>query len=325
MTTNRSRPHALPPIVAYDLSEWQGYLLPLIAPTLYRIPLTPGERATHILEQIPPEFRGLFAFHIDLTASSCCPEDRPGLVRELNARGIGTINANVVDISKRYVQSVCRRAGLNTTAVSQSGDPRELLIVKTNRNYGGKPEAHSSPAVQEAFAISPQPIHDTPDHGYLVLYRHEVPPEVWHDSEQVVERYIENKDQLFYRAYFVLNRVAISEGHEKALIKTIGRAERRRLILFCTDPTGEVNTDVPADLQPAVDAMLRFTKITAMQFGCLDILRDDQGRYFVIDMNATPHWGAQTAFRIIHHLSLAAQLPSAKLPVGLRLGGFSIH
>jgi hypothetical protein len=290
-------------MLAYDWSMWRGYLLPLVAPDAHRICAIPGETTAQIVARSPSGFEGVFGFHIDLTTCSRCPNDRGTLKSELAHLGISTLNVHIVDISKRFVQGVCRRAGLNTTEAAKEGDPSELLIVKTNRNYGGRPEAKLSSELREAFEVSEEATHDGPDHGYVVVPRIRVPLAAWNNPASVVERFVENDRYVFYRAYFLRHRFAISEGRERALIKTIGRAERLRLVLFSTEMAGNIVGDIPADLQSATDALLRFTRMTSMEFGCLDILRDQEDQFYIVDMNATPHWGAETEFRIIDHLA----------------------
>lgn len=291
------------PVMAYDLSHWQGFLLPVVVPSTSRMTVVVGESTNDILGRLPANFSGAFAFHINLTDSSRCPESRTELVAELHSRGIQTLNADVLDISKRFVQAACRRAGLMTTTAPPEGDASELLIVKTNRNYGGVPEARLSGDDLDTLAISPHAIHKQPDHGYLVAPRRDVPAAAWDDPNFVVERYIENRSQLFYRIYVLCNRFAISEGRERAWVKTIGRSDRQRLLLFSVDSAGQIDATVPPDLQPAIDAVLRFVSLTGMDFGCVDMMRDDDGRFYIVDMNTTATWGSETEVRIIQHLA----------------------
>ncbi len=291
------------PVVAYDLSHWQGFLVPVVVPGTSRMPVVVGETNDDILKRLPDNFTGSFAFHINLTDASRCPENRADLVAHLHSRGIQTLNADVVDISKRFVQAACRRAGLRTTTAPREGDASELLIVKTNRNYGGVPEARLSSDDLDALAISVHAIYKQPDHGYVVAPRRDVPAAAWDDANLVVERYIENKAQLFYRVYVLCNRFAISEGRERAWVKTIGRSERQRLLLFSVDAAGVIDATVPQDLRPAIDAVLSFVSVTGMDFGCVDMMRDDEDRFYIVDMNATATWGSETEVRIVEHLA----------------------
>lgn len=291
------------PVLAYDLSHWRGFLLPVVVPDTARMNVVVGESKDEILERIPANFTGTFAFHINLTDASRCPQDRARLVVDLHSRGIRTLNAAVVDISKRSVQAACRRAGLRTTTAQCEGDASEVLIVKTNRNYGGVPEARLSSDDLDTLGTPVQAICKQSDHGYLVAPRGDLPAAAWEDENLVVERYIENESQLFYRVYILCDRFALSEGRERARIKTIGRSDRQRLLLFSVDATGHVDAAIPPDLEPAVDAVLRFVSVTGMDFGCIDVLRDDSDHFYIVDMNTTATWGAETEVRIIEHLA----------------------
>lgn len=297
------RPPLSLPLLAYDLSHWQGFLLPVVIPGASRLNLIVGESTDQILGRIPRDFTGAFAFHINLTDSSRCPHDRASLVAQLRARGIQTLNAAIVDISKRFVQHSCRRAGLATVTAPREGDASEVLIVKTNRNYGGVPEARLSGDELDALMIPLHAINRQADHGYLVAPRGDLPAGVWDDPNLVVERYIENESRLFYRVYFLCNRFAVSEGSENARVKTIGRSVRQRLLLFSVDAAGNLDADVPADLLPAVHAVFGFVAETGMDFGCLDVMRDDDGGFYIVDMNTTATWGGEKEFRIIKHLA----------------------
>jgi len=299
----RARHPVALPVLAYDLSHWRGFLLPVVIPTTLRLSVVVGESNSDILERIPADFTGTFAFHINLTDSSACPRDRAGLLAQLHARGIGILNAGPVDISKRFVQAACQRAGLRSTLASRQGDPSEVLIVKTDRNYGGIPEARLSRDDLNTLAISAYAIDKQPDHGYVVAPRRDLPVAVWDDPSRVVERYIENQSQLFYRIYLLGNRCAISEGREQAWVKTIGRSQRQRLVLFSIDPAGKIDGAIPPDLQTAVSAVLDFVSVTELDFGCLDLMRDDSGNFYIVDMNTTATWGAETEVRIIEYLA----------------------
>jgi hypothetical protein len=291
------------PVLAYDLSRWQGFLLPVVIPSTSRLAVVVGESKDEIIQRIPKDFTGAFAFHINLTDSSRCPHGRAELVADLRARGIRTLNDKVVNISKRFVQAACQRAGLRTTTAHRQGDASEVLIVKTNRNYGGVPEARLSGEDLAALNTSAHTIYKQPDHGYLVGPRRDLPAAAWNDPNLIVERYIENRSRLFYRIYILCDRFALSEGREYASVKTIGRSDRQRLLLFSVDEVGNIDAAVPADLQPAIDAALSFVNLTGMDFGCLDMMRDDSDCFYIVDMNTTATWGTETETRIIEHLA----------------------
>jgi len=287
--------------VAYDLSGWSGFLLPTLLPSCARLAAEPSDSWERIRDRLPPDV-GAFVFHVNLTDSSRCPADRAALARFLRSRGVRVLNDRVTDISKRHVQSLCATHGLPITRASKSGPPDELLIVKTDRNYGGKPEIELDTAVCAAYEIDAREVDPAPDHGYRVLPRRETEPSVWADRSLLVERFVANPEDLFYRVYFIGRHIAISEGCEHAPVKTIGRAERRRLLLFRGDESEAFGAGAPPDMRRLVDVTVRFIRAASMDFGCLDVVRDADGEFYVIDMNATPHWGAETERRILDFL-----------------------
>jgi hypothetical protein len=286
-------------LVAYDLSEWSGYLLPTLLPSCARLTAEASDSWETVRDRLPPDV-GTFVFHIDLTDSSRCPAGRAELVRFLRGRGARILNGGVTDISKRHLQAVCAAHGLPVTRASPSGPADEPLIVKTNRNYGGKPEAELDAALRAAYAVDAREVVHAKDHGYRVLPRAEVEPSVWADEGLIVERFVANPEDLFYRVYFIGRHVAISEGREHGPVKTIGRAERRRLLLFRADESESYAA--PAHLRRLVEVTVRFIRAASMDFGCLDVVRDAGGEFYVIDMNATPHWGAEKETRILDFL-----------------------
>jgi hypothetical protein len=292
-------------VVAYDLSGWIGFLLPTIVPAIHRIIARPGESCDEVFHAVPPNTRA-FVFHIDLTDSAQCPHERTRLIEKLQRSGIRVLNGSVTDISKTFVQSICAANGLNVTRAPRHGLATERVVVKTDRNHGGKPEGALDVVQRAALNIDSRQVWHRPDHGYVVSTRQSIPTQVWDDSAFVVERYIENPDDLFYRVYLIDHYVAISEGCEHALMKTIGRAERRRLLLLQKDNMELTEATVPLDLHPLVQEVLGFVRATNLDFGCLDVARDGAGRFYVIDMNSTPHWGREREYRIIEHLAHGA-------------------
>jgi hypothetical protein len=304
MANDENKPTVPEPLIAYDLSEWQEWLLPVIFPAAIRESAVPNETASDILQRIPADFGGTFAFHIDLTFAASCPHRRGDLLLRLAQRGIRTLNADILDISKRFVQAACWRAALNTTSTTRGGDPNEVLIVKTNLNCGGTQEADLPAATREALLIPYVHAHREVDHRYLVLKRAEVPEGAWDADDLVVERYISNSQEVFYRAYLLCNRYAILEFWDKEAVKTLDhdQAECLRIVLFTVNSRGKPHGEIPRDLWSAADAVVRFAWATRMEFGCLDLARDNEGHFYITDMNSTPH-GAETDPSIITHLS----------------------
>jgi hypothetical protein len=50
-------------------------------------------------------------------------------------------------------------------------------------------------------------------------------------------------------------------------------------------------------------AVTKFVEHVALDFGAIDIVEDDHGRVYIIDVNATPFWGQAEPKQVIRHLA----------------------
>ena len=227
----------------YEWKSWDGFLLPMMFPGATRVRARLGETSADLLKRIP-SYAGSFAFHVNLTDTRRTPLRRAAFCRALRARGIRILNEQVTDISKHRVQEVCTQAGLGSTRAARAGDPDEVLIVKTNDNYGG----------------------------------------------EKVERFIENRGHVFYRAHKVMDRVIISRMVNPAGIKKMLQQIRRTnwyLHLPALEPI-EGPRPMPMHVARTVS---RFCTAVQLDVGSIDVLEDDDGECHVIDINASPFWG----------------------------------
>ena len=285
-------------LIAYDWSFWTGYLLPTLWPQADRIRAECDHSSADIVRVLPAQPRGLtFVFHVDLTDSSLLPKFRQALCRELSTLGVRVVNGRLTDISKRTTQLLCRELGLNVTSALPDGAPDELLIIKTNRNYGGLPETRVPPDVRIRLGIRDRVVSLAADHGYFITPRNRIERDVWLDPDLVIEKYVDNSDKWFYRAYISGELCALSEAREDAAIKRMDRSTDRTTHFFTRS-----NRRLRRDLIAAADAFLRLADGIGMNYGCIDMVRDDAGRFFPIDVNATPHWGTEREPGLLEHL-----------------------
>ena len=273
----------------YEWKSWDGFLLPMVFPEATRLRANPGETSSDLLERLPADAR-TFAFHVNLTDTRRTPLRRSAFCRALRARGIRILNEQVTDISKHHVQNVCAEAGLRTTRAGRAGRPDERVIVKTNANYAGEKEKFLSPEERRKLGLaSPNPWIRRHDE-YLIRRRSEVEPEHWRSRQLIVERFIENRHHVFYRAHKVLDRMIVSRMVNPAGIKKMLQQIRRTnwyLHLPSLAPV-EGPKPVPAHV---ISAVSRVCTAFALDVGSIDVLEDDAGRCYVIDVNASPFWG----------------------------------
>lgn len=290
-------------IVIYELHGWQGYLLAALLPDAVRLGAVVGETAGDVLRRLDRDATA-FAFHLDLTRSARLPLDRPVLLRRLAGAAVGSINGAVVDISKRLVHRCCRRAGLASAAAPRHGDPDELLIVKTDYNYQGRKERLLTAEQRRRIGypeIPAQLLADRP-FSYRVVARREVGDDIFSSPHLVVERYVTNRDHRFHRIYLAGPSLVVSAVIDASVLKKMPVGIARESYFFDLDQPLE-DQPVPARIHRAAVTAARFARAARLDFGALDLVSDDTGGMFVIDVNTTPYWGDGGHPDLLAHLA----------------------
>ncbi len=277
---------APPQVDVYGWPTCEGYLVERLFPGRPPIEGAPEDTAPDVLARVRPDARA-FVFHLDCTHTARFPRNRGHLVASLAARGVRVLNARVTDISKRTVQNTCRKAGLVSVRATRRGPAGELLIVKTNLNYGGKREKEMTPRQRALLGLAPvsRGIHGALE--YRVVPRRDLEDATWRDRGLAVERFVANRDHRWYRAYVLVDRVFLCELRNTALIKKVGDSR-----LTGSWPLTLVRGRVEGQGFPqlATRALARFLAAFSLDFGTVDILEDDGGIPYVIDVNTTPYY-----------------------------------
>lgn len=281
-------------IAVYEWPAGEDCLLSAIYPDALRIRARIGERAGDVLMRVPLTVR-TFIFHIDLTDSSRMPLDRQAVVDSLRIRGVNVVNGDLTDISKRRIDVVCQKLSLPRPTAPRSGDPGEPHIIKTDRNYGGLPEKDLQSADAELLSVVQPQVTAIPL-NYPIVPRREIPVGVWDDPRLVVQRYISNVHNRFFRAFVNRDRMVISVGLDAEPIKRLPWGTLRQDCYFIggrpvdwpTPKYSDPRLRVTPELQQMVG---RFCYGLRLQFGAIDIVEDDRGTHFIVDANATPGWG----------------------------------
>lgn len=209
-------------IYAYEWRSWRNFLLPTIAPAAIPIRARLGESWQEVLAQVPDDC-GCFIFHVNLTDTARVPFDRADLCQALEARGVKLFNARATSIAKRTIQQICRRIGLPSATAARDGDPHEMLVAKTDRNAFGTTEKAMTP--DEAAYLG---IHRGGTlRRYIRLPRHAVPDFLWEAQDVVIETWVENPNESFYRAYMMGTKLIIIEVVEPCAFKRLDHKVRR--------------------------------------------------------------------------------------------------
>jgi len=276
-----------PVIYVYDWLAWENSLFRALFTSAVRIKADITQKNKHVLKRVTRQ-NGYFLFHVNLTDTSKFFEDKETLCDALKSRNITCLNKDITNISKKFVQDACLFLGLNSTRAFQDGDPDELLIIKTNDNFGGVNEAILTVAQKIKLGITAA--ISNPDLNYIVTERCTIEQNIWDDSSRVIEQYISNADNLYYRIYKVNNRTAISEASEAGLIKKMPDGIKRTNYFFDTLAEDSFNT-TKADMTELYFIINKFCTHIKLDFGALDVVRNDNNQFYIIDVNTTPSWG----------------------------------
>jgi hypothetical protein len=108
----------------------------------------------------------------------------------------------------------------------------------------------------------------------------------------VVEKYIANAEDSFYRAYFSGKQIIIVKAFAPRIIKKLSGDSRDTN--FLTDlehlKAGTDHFEISAKLKRDVAT---FVENTPVDFGCIDIVHDGQDNHYIIDLNLTPYAGTR--------------------------------
>jgi hypothetical protein len=187
----------------------------------------------------------------------------PPAYQALFARYRRVINGRVTDVSK---------SRFSVDLLDRYSDWIGPVIVKTEANYGGKPEALlRSVAAQAGIACDvPQgPVAE----GYPVFGAlREVPEAAWRTPGLVVERFLPERDAEGY--YYSRHWIFFGERERSVRVKA------RTAIIKSSDSIGREEVPVPAQMR-ALRARLGF------DFGKFDYVRHGE-RFVLLDANRTP-------------------------------------
>jgi hypothetical protein len=282
---------ARPRLWVYEYKAWSGYLVSAIAPYAARVEATLDDDSGRILASVTSE-PAVFIFHINLTHSHRMPHDRQNLIAGLDARNILLRNSTCTDISKRAVQRYCVEAGLGSVTASREGDPDELLIVKTDYNFGGLRESELTEEELRrlGYVFSS---HARKGHGdeYAILRRSEIQPNVWTSTHWVVEKYISNSEHKFYRIYISGESIVVSRVIDRSNFKKMPEGiTRSSTFMQRSDLLNRCGSDCSDDERAASEAV-RLAQEAGIDFAALDAVVDDAGGLYFVDVNTTPYWG----------------------------------
>jgi hypothetical protein len=235
-----------------------------------------------------------FLFHINLTFTHWFPLCRSELVGILSSHAVESINASITDISRQWIRRQCSRLDLPSVATGSEGEPNELLIIKSNCNHGAKSERLLSGEDRGALEISSiSPLVPGAD-DYIIRKRSEVLPAYWTDDGISIEKFINNPDHYFYRALIYRDRLVVTRAIVPCKIKKLAAAIRRDLF-FGTLSSNTIDAGSPIEHQlnvAVLQTLRKFINAARIEFAAIDLVQDENGFVYIVDVNTTPYWGA---------------------------------
>ncbi len=270
-------------VLVYHWQAWEDFYISHLVDPACQVPARYSDDFKSIARHLSPNIRAVL-FQINLSRADLFPERRKRLTTMLQRRGLLVLNSEVQDITKNNLHRLLKRAGIDSLKASRRGPAEELVFLKTNLNFGGMNEQRLPESLRRIFLPAPACPIKRWDEYYVVLRRN-VPPALWSDSSVVIERYIGNAADSFYRVYGFGDAIVVVEGRAPQLIKKLlGRRDEPHWLLTRRQLLSQT-TQLPRDLQRVLK---RFVAHYPLAYFCLDLVHDGQ-RHYIIDLNLTPY------------------------------------
>lgn len=278
-------------VAVLEWRAWDGFLLThVLGDAAVRIETDPfSEFPSAQFERVCDSFQTV-CFQINLSVRGRLPLRIRDLTRRFKERGVYVVNGLVQDIRKSTLHAHLEAIGLPSLKAAPTGSPDEVLFVKTDLNYGGELERWLPPESVAAGGLESLVAPDFGAYHYKTVRRGRLQEGVWTDPALVVERYVANAEDSFYRVYFSGKQVIIVKAFAPRVIKKL--SDDPRDTNFVSDLEHlEAGTDRLPLSRTLKRDVATFVANTPVEFGSLDIVHDGHDRHYVIDLNLTPYAG----------------------------------
>lgn len=236
-----------------------------------------------------------FLFHIDLTVTDDFFINKKELIEVLHLKNIRTINSNLSDIRKTTIQEACKKIKINN--VVDNINENDIIIIKSNFNNGAAKELNLSKNEKTILKLN---YLQESSLSYKIFKKIYI--KVIDNNQYIVEKFIENKQDLFYRAYKLYNRLVVSEVVDKNKIKKMPIGISRQNYFFDL-----FNLDDHKFYSIAYQ-IKKLSDYMNIDYAAFDIVMSDDNEFYIIDINTTPFWGSVASdkdYEIINYLKSA--------------------
>jgi hypothetical protein len=280
-------------VAVLEWQAWDGFLLTnVLGEHAVRIETDPFREFPSVeFDRVCDSF-SIVCFQINLSIRSQLPLRIRELTHRFVERGLYVINGLVQDIRKSTLHAHLETIGLPSLKAARSGSPDELLFVKTNLNYGGELERWLPPESIAATGLEHFISADIGAYHYKTAERRMLQESIWTDPAIVIEKYVANDDDSFYRVYFSGEQVIIVEAFAPGLIKKLSGDPRNTNFAVDLASLKTGTDDLPMSPKLRRD-VATFVEKTPVEFGCIDIVHDGHDNHYIVDLNVTPYAGTR--------------------------------
>jgi hypothetical protein len=281
------------PVAVLEWRAWNGFLLGhVLGEDAVRIETDPFREFPSVeFDRLCDSFTTV-CFQINLSVRHRLPLRIRDLTNRFVERGVYVVNGLVQDIRKSTLHSHLELIGLSSAKATQSGDADEVLFVKTNLNYGGELERWVPVEDLAAGGLEHLVSNDIGAYQYKAVERGMIEEGIWTDPSIVVEKYVTNDENSFYRVYFSGEQVIIVKAFSQGVIKKLSGDSRDTN--FVTDIESlKAGTDRLEISETLRHDVATFVELTPVEFGCIDIVHDGRDHHYIIDLNLTPYAGTR--------------------------------
>ena len=278
-------------VAVLEWHAWEGFLLThVLGDAAVRIETDPFREFPSVqFERVCDSFTTV-CFQINLSVRGRLPLRIRDLTKRFAERGIYVVNGLVQDIRKSTLHAHLEAIGLPSLKAAPTGPSDEILFVKTDLNYGGELERWLPPESIAAGGLEHLVAPDFGAYHYKTVKRGRLHEGIWTDPALVVEKYVANAENSFYRVYFSGKQVIIVKAFAPRVIKKL--SDDPRDTNFVSDLKHlKAGTDKLPISQRLKRDVATFVENTPVEFGSLDIVHDGHGKHYIIDLNLTPYAG----------------------------------
>lgn len=264
------------------------------------IEVNAGDRLNDIIDSGDLTTDVLFQINLSNYAHFFSDTSEPHQLIEESGRNV--LNKSLYDISKSTIQETLKLLELPSLQVDKdSVNPNDTVIIKSNLNYGGLFERKLSRKQRENMGITYDFSMVPSFNEYKVLPAKDISNEYWGHNGISIERFIENDSGSYIRIYKFRNKYVFSQAFMPGVkIKKINHLVHETYVLV---DSSNINSVENLEYRSALNVAAVLFESQNIDLGTVDIITNNDGTNYIIDLNHTPFWGDTSNHHFIDHLA----------------------